>query len=150
MLLTPSLLLAWNPGSEKSEKTPLFSLFSEPGFQATMLCAPKPYSYVCRIDPLVLQYVVSTVTVVPVISSECHCRSLQGQSDNLNSAFHLTYNMVLNLLRVEEVNPEYMLERSFFQFQNNSSIPGLDESELRNSSAVCLQRCVYISMHFST
>ena len=43
---------------------------------------------------------------------------LQGQADKLNSAFHLTYNMVLNLLRVEEINPEYMLEKCFFQFQN--------------------------------
>ena len=43
----------------------------------------------------------------------------------LFSAFHLTYNMVLNLLRVEEVNPEYMMERSFHQFQNYSNIPKL-------------------------
>ena len=43
--------------------------------------------------------------------------------DNLNSAFHLTYNMVLNLLRVLEVNPEYMMERNFHQFQNYSNIP---------------------------
>ncbi|XP_022194420.1 exosome RNA helicase MTR4 [Nilaparvata lugens] len=50
---------------------------------------------------------------------------LQGEADPINSAFHLTYNMVLNLLRVEEINPEYMLERSFFQFQNNTSIPNL-------------------------
>lgn len=50
---------------------------------------------------------------------------VQGKPDPINSAFHLTYNMVLNLLRVEEINPEYMLERSFFQFQNQSSIPGL-------------------------
>ncbi len=50
---------------------------------------------------------------------------VQGRPDPINSAFHLTYNMVLNLLRVEEINPEYMLERSFFQFQNQSSIPTL-------------------------
>lgn len=50
---------------------------------------------------------------------------IQGKPDPINSAFHLTYNMVLNLLRVEEINPEYMLERSFFQFQNQSSIPDL-------------------------
>ena len=37
--------------------------------------------------------------------------------------------MVLNLLRVEEINPEYMLERSFYQFQNNSAIPDLEESQ---------------------
>ncbi|KAG1683081.1 Exosome RNA helicase MTR4 [Nymphon striatum] len=52
---------------------------------------------------------------------------LKGDPDPINSAFHLTYNMVLNLLRVEEINPEYMLERSFFQFQNYSSIPELYE-----------------------
>jgi ATP-dependent RNA helicase DOB1 len=50
---------------------------------------------------------------------------VQGKPNAINSAFHLTYNMVLNLLRVEEINPEYMLERSFFQFQNQSTIPEL-------------------------
>ena len=50
---------------------------------------------------------------------------LKGAADQLNSAFHLTYNMVLNLLRVEEVNPEFMMERSFHQFQNYSNIPKL-------------------------
>lgn len=54
----------------------------------------------------------------------------KGQPDPLNSAFRLTYNMALNLLRVEEINPEYMLERSFFLFQNNSSIPSLEKSGL--------------------
>lgn len=50
---------------------------------------------------------------------------VQGKADPINSAFHLTYNMVLNLLRVEEINPEYMIERSFFQFQNQAAIPDL-------------------------
>ena len=50
---------------------------------------------------------------------------VKGAADPLNSAFHLTYNMVLNLLRVEEVNPEFMMERSFHQFQNYSNIPKL-------------------------
>ncbi|XP_033636564.1 exosome RNA helicase MTR4-like [Asterias rubens] len=50
---------------------------------------------------------------------------LQGLPDPLNSAFHLTYNMVLNLLRVEGINPEYMLEKSFYQFQNYAVIPEL-------------------------
>ena len=56
------------------------------------------------------------------------CVEMQGNPDPLNSAFHLTYNMVLNLLRVEEINPEYMLERSFYQFQNYASIPALVDS----------------------
>lgn len=53
---------------------------------------------------------------------------VKGAPDPINSAFHLTYNMVLNLLRVEEINPEYMLERSFYQFQNQSAIPEIYES----------------------
>ena len=53
---------------------------------------------------------------------------VQGRADPINSAFHLTYNMVLNLLRVEDINPEYILERSFFQFQNFASIPKLCKS----------------------
>ncbi|KAM9306492.1 LOW QUALITY PROTEIN: exosome RNA helicase MTR4 [Pholidichthys leucotaenia] len=52
---------------------------------------------------------------------------LKGSADPLNSAFHLTYNMVLNLLRVEEINPEYMLEKSFFQFQHYRALPGVVE-----------------------
>ncbi|TRY74562.1 hypothetical protein TCAL_00692 [Tigriopus californicus] len=50
---------------------------------------------------------------------------VKGAPDPINSAFRLTYNMVLNLLRVEEINPEYMMERSFHQFQNYSNIPDL-------------------------
>ncbi|KAI9024145.1 antiviral helicase [Hyaloraphidium curvatum] len=50
---------------------------------------------------------------------------LKGEADRLNSAFHLGYNMILNLLRVEGVSPEYMLERCFFQFQNAARIPEL-------------------------
>ena len=53
----------------------------------------------------------------------------QGQSDPLNSAFRLTYNMVLNLLRLEEINPEYMLEKSFYQFQNYSAMPEMLDSK---------------------
>lgn len=37
------------------------------------------------------------------------------------------FGQVLNLLRVEEINPEYMLERSFYQFQNYSSLPRLTD-----------------------
>lgn len=40
-----------------------------------------------------------------------------SNSDKLFSAFRLTYNMVLNLLRVEGLSPEYILSRSFYHFQ---------------------------------
>ena len=52
---------------------------------------------------------------------------VRGQQDNLNSAFHLGYNMILNLMRVEGISPEYMLERCFFQFQNTASVSGLEK-----------------------
>lgn len=50
-----------------------------------------------------------------------------GQQDRLNSAFHLGYNMILNLQRIETVSPEYMLERCFYQFQNAASVPALEK-----------------------
>lgn len=55
---------------------------------------------------------------------------LRGEADRLNSAFHLSYNMILNLLRVEGIDPEYMLGKSFFQFQNAAKLPQL-ERELK-------------------
>ncbi|KAI1269354.1 rRNA-processing arch domain-containing protein [Xylariaceae sp. FL1019] len=54
-----------------------------------------------------------------------------GQQDSLNSAFHLGYNMVLNLLRIEAISPDFMLENCFFQFQNAASVAGL-EHDLMN------------------
>ncbi|KAK4228934.1 ATP-dependent RNA helicase mtr4 [Podospora fimiseda] len=50
-----------------------------------------------------------------------------GQQDSLNSAFHLGYNMILNLLRIEAISPEFMLDRCFFQFQNAASVPQLEK-----------------------
>ncbi|CAJ0931950.1 unnamed protein product, partial [Mesorhabditis belari] len=57
------------------------------------------------------------------MTTESARQIIKGATDPLNSQFRLTYNMVLNLLRVEGVNPEFMLERSFYQFQNNANIP---------------------------
>lgn len=50
-----------------------------------------------------------------------------GQQDRLNSAFYLGYNMILNLLRIEAISPEFMLERCFHQFQNAASVPTLEK-----------------------
>lgn len=52
---------------------------------------------------------------------------VRGKQDNLNSAFYLSYNMILNLMRVEGISPEFMLERCFFQFQNTASVAGLEK-----------------------
>ncbi|KAF5093831.1 hypothetical protein D0Z00_003836 [Geotrichum galactomycetum] len=52
---------------------------------------------------------------------------VKGESDKLNSAFYLSYTMVLNLLRVEGITPEFILEQSFHQFQNQESIPVFED-----------------------
>lgn len=56
---------------------------------------------------------------------------VRGEQDKLNSAFYLGYNMILNLMRVEGISPEFMLERCFYQFQNTASVAGL-EKQLHN------------------
>jgi ATP-dependent RNA helicase DOB1 len=61
---------------------------------------------------------------------------VKGEADRLNSAFHLSYNMILNLMRVEGVSPEYMLEHCFFQFQNTASVPSLENGKRLDSIAV--------------
>ncbi|KAL9635258.1 MAG: hypothetical protein Q9164_003583 [Protoblastenia rupestris] len=52
---------------------------------------------------------------------------VRGEQDKLNSAFYLGYNMILNLMRVEGISPEFMLERCFYQFQNTASVSGLEK-----------------------
>ncbi|KUJ12063.1 antiviral helicase [Mollisia scopiformis] len=52
---------------------------------------------------------------------------VRGEQDKLNSAFYLGYNMILNLMRVDGISPEFMLEHCFYQFQNTSSVSGLEK-----------------------
>ncbi|KIM40467.1 hypothetical protein M413DRAFT_412369 [Hebeloma cylindrosporum] len=56
---------------------------------------------------------------------------VKGQADRLDSAFHLGYNMILNLMKVEGISPEYMLERCFLQFQSSAEIPAWNKEEER-------------------
>lgn len=59
----------------------------------------------------------------PAIAKEI----VRGEQDKLNSAFYLGYNMILNLMRVEGISPEFMLERCFYHFQNTASVSGLEK-----------------------
>ena len=52
---------------------------------------------------------------------------IKGEADRLDSAFHLGYNMILNLMKVEGISPQFMLERCFFQFQSNAGVPVLEK-----------------------
>ncbi|KAI5065072.1 hypothetical protein GOP47_0019767 [Adiantum capillus-veneris] len=48
---------------------------------------------------------------------------LTGTPTKLESQFRLTYNMILNLLRVEDLKVEDMLKRSFAEFHAQRSLP---------------------------
>lgn len=48
---------------------------------------------------------------------------MSGSAEPLNSTFKLGYNMVLNLLRAEEADPEYVIARSLAQFQADRALP---------------------------
>jgi ATP-dependent RNA helicase DOB1 len=50
---------------------------------------------------------------------------LYGAPDPLNSSYRISYNMLLNLMRVEDVDPEYLLRASFHQFQREAEAPAL-------------------------
>lgn len=51
---------------------------------------------------------------------------LYGDPDPLNSSYRISYNMLLNLMRVEDVDPEYLLRASFHQYQQECEAPALE------------------------
>eukprot|EP01038_Epipyxis_sp_PR26KG_P004620 gene4620-6499_t len=51
---------------------------------------------------------------------------IYGASDPLFSSFHIGYNMVLNMLRVEDANPENIISSSFHQYQQEKKAPELE------------------------
>lgn len=63
---------------------------------------------------------------------------VKGEQDRLNSAFYLGYNMILNLIRVEGISPEFMLEKCFYQFQNTAGVSVLEKElgELEQEKAM--------------
>ena len=61
---------------------------------------------------------------------------IYGASDPLFSSYHVGYNMVLNMLRVEDANPENLIRTSFHQFQQERNAPELERQavELRKEA----------------
>eukprot|EP00941_MAST-03F_sp_MAST-3F-sp1_P002910 g2910.t1 len=58
-------------------------------------------------------------------------RILKGVADPLNSSFYLSYNMILNLLRLQEASCEDMIRQSFLQFQTEEEGEKL-EGKIKN------------------
>ncbi|KAK2952337.1 putative ATP-dependent RNA helicase DOB1 [Blattamonas nauphoetae] len=63
------------------------------------------------------------------ISSKEMQDMMKGSSDPLLSQFHLSFNMILNTLRIEAASPSFIISHSFLQFQTTKKIPQL-ENEL--------------------
>ena len=64
-----------------------------------------------------------------------------GTPNKLSSQFRLTYNMILNLLRVEALRVEEMIKRSFSE---NASQTLLPEQQARVLE-VCIDRSILLS-----
>ena len=62
---------------------------------------------------------------------------LYGDPDPLHSSYRISYNMLLNMMRVEDVDPEYLLRASFHQFQRQAEAPALVQQaqELEDKAA---------------
>lgn len=56
---------------------------------------------------------------------------LYGEADALNSSYHISYNMLLNMLRVEDADPDFLVKSSFHQYQQEASAPALEVSLTR-------------------
>ena len=52
---------------------------------------------------------------------------LQGNSDILKSSFHLKYNMLLNLLKLQDYKPEFLIKKSFKQLQSDKELPEIQK-----------------------
>lgn len=61
------------------------------------------------------------------IDPEIAKNMIYGASDPLFSSYHVSYNMVLNMLRVEDADPENLLRSSFHQYQQEQHAPVLEQ-----------------------
>ncbi|EZG45502.1 putative ATP-dependent RNA helicase [Gregarina niphandrodes] len=72
-----------------------------------------------------------------------------GEAFRLDSNFYMKYNTILNLFRVEGASPEYMIKRSFLQFQTKRNTITLEEdlrkmqNELDENSIDALMHRLY-------
>ena len=54
---------------------------------------------------------------------------LEGSADSLSSKFHLSYNMLLNCVRVETADVELLISKSFYTFQLQKALPAMQAQQ---------------------
>ncbi len=67
-------------------------------------------------------------------------KMLTGSSTKLQSQFRLTYNMIMNLLRVEDMTVEGMIKRSFSEFATQRALTTNDYPKLLKRGLKALNR----------
>lgn len=70
---------------------------------------------------------------------------LYGEADALNSSYHISYNMLLNMLRVEDADPDFLVKSSFHQFQQEASAPALEVRSMFHPMLPTLRKCFKIA-----
>jgi ATP-dependent RNA helicase DOB1 len=77
---------------------------------------------------------------------------IYGASDPLHSSYHVGYNMVLNMLRVEDADPESLLRLSFHQYQQERHAPELEaqaEELQREALAIVIKEDEIVEEYYS-
>ncbi|KAM0678285.1 Exosome RNA helicase MTR4 [Binucleata daphniae] len=78
--------------------------------------------------------------VVAMISEAINTKKAEvlfsGLADKLVSAFRLSYNMILNLMRVEGLDTLFLLERSFFHYQSKRGREEMNEKIMKMKEIV--------------
>lgn len=62
---------------------------------------------------------------------------IYGDPDPLFSSYHVSYNMVLNMLRVEDADPENILRMSFHQYQQEQQAPEMERQAAEMQREAC-------------
>ena len=73
---------------------------------------------------------ITIMMITKKINTEVCKAMLSGQADALFSSFKLSYNMIVNLMRIEGLSPDFIVKQSFRQFQSEANVPELIDNIL--------------------
>ena len=48
---------------------------------------------------------------------------LKGEVPRLDSSFHIKYSMLINSLKLQDSDPEFIIKRSLYQYQSQLQLP---------------------------
>ena len=99
-------------GADSLLNKPLLLLLLNPG---SRIESPSGNPYTVHHDDVII---ANTLNLYSLFLIACGMWILQGMPTVLHSQFRITYTMILNLLRVEQLRIEDMMRKSFSEFHN--------------------------------